>query len=296
MLGRWFGEWEESTAFLLICVLIAFFSVGVYLLWDQYGDYVMSQQSYRLSADSFETTDPPQWIVTSNVEAESVLAGGLSELSIRQPELTVVVGQAFAMHPWVKKVKHVTKRFPARVLVELEYRQPVAMVEVPGGRLPVDVEGVLLPTTDFSAETADRYLRISAGETTPLSNIAGTRWGDERIHEASRVAAFLLPYAERFAFSKVIAYRGPHNSEQEKSSPYFVLRTKNGGTLIWARAPGSETAGEPLAEQKIARLKEFVRQQGGSDLDATRTIDLRAADGLRIANLGDEDNIPVRAE
>ena len=48
------------------------------------------------------------------------------------------------------------------------------MVEVDGGTaaLPVDVDGVVLPTQDFSAADADAYPRIGEIRTTP----SGSPW------------------------------------------------------------------------------------------------------------------------
>ncbi|MEM7314211.1 MAG: hypothetical protein AAF497_13770 [Planctomycetota bacterium] len=295
LLNRIFGEWEGSRTFLAMCILLAFIAVGGYLLWTNYGPYVLTQKKYELTTESIEITPQPAWITQSNVAAESANAGGLSGLSVRQPDLTVVVSQAFRMHAWVKSVNHVTKRHPARVLVDLTYRQPVAMVEIPYsesptgiGRLPVDIEGVLLPTADFTAQLAKNYLRISAGDTTPASNIAGTAWGDERVHGAAQVAAFLTPHHLNFGLTKITAYRGPQRI-QGKNDLYYVLRSREGTTIIWGRAPGDEQAGEPPAEQKLTRLAEYIQQHGSLMVDHPgQTIDLRRADGLQIATLPDE--------
>ena len=72
-------------------------------------------------------------------------------MSILDDELVQKIQTAFSLHPWVANVTHVTKRHPAHVDVELEYRKPVAMVEVhengSDGLYPVDTDGVLLPST-----------------------------------------------------------------------------------------------------------------------------------------------------
>jgi hypothetical protein len=288
LLTRIFGDWEGSRTFLALCILFAFVVVGGFLLWTNYGPYVLSDRKYELTASAFEATPQPAWIMRSNVSAESVMAGGLTGLSIRKPDLTVVVSQAFRMHPWVKSVNHVTKRHPARVLVDVTYRQPVAMVEVPTGRLPVDIEGVLLPPGDFTPELANNYLRVSAGDTTPASNLAGTAWGDDRVHGAAHVAAFLTPHHLNFGLTKITAYRGAQRAKGE-SDLYYVLRSREGTTIIWGRAPGEEQAGEPVADQKIVRLAEYIQQHGSLMVDHPgQTIDLRRADGLKIATLPDE--------
>ena len=159
------------------------------------------------------------------------------------------------------------------------------------GRLPVDGEGVLLPTVDFSAAAADGYLRISANETTPVSTMSGTAWGDDRVHEAARVAGFLVPYQQQLDLAKIIAYRGPTDGAGGVSN-YFVIRTHAGASVIWGRAPGLERSGEPQAEQKLARLRDYAARHGGLTTERPgQTIDVRQAEGLQVASLPGEVSI-----
>ncbi len=295
-LTRFLGEWDGNPSLVLVGVVLMFVMVASLVLWSRFGPHIMASGGYQLNEQSFEVTSQPPWIVASDVKGESIVTGSLAQLNLRQKDVTVRVGQAFSMHPWVKKVNHVTKRYPSRILVDLEYRQPVAMVEVSmvhngqkqPGRLPIDGEGVLLPTVDFTAATADQYLRISAGETTPVSTMSGTAWGDDRVHEAARVAGFLLPYQQQLGIFKIIAYRGPTDGTGAVSN-YFVLRARQGASVIWGRAPGLERSGEPQAEQKMARLCEYAGQHGGLVTEHPgQTIDVRRADGLQVASLSEE--------
>ncbi len=300
LLSRFLGDWEGNPSLWLVGVILAFVTVAALVLWSRFGPHIMAGGGYRLNEQSFEVTTQPPWIVVSDVKGESIVSGSLTQLNLRQKDVTVRVGQAFSMHPWVKKVNHVTKRYPSRVIVDLEYRRPVAMVEVSmmhqgqrqPGRLPIDGEGVLLPTVDFTSTTADQYLRISAGETTPVSTMSGTAWGDDRVHEAAGVAGFLLPYQQQLGFFKVIAYRGPTDGTGAVSN-YFVLRTQQGASVIWGRAPGLERSGEPQAEQKMARLREYATQHGGLTTEHPgQTIDVRRAEGLQVASLSEEISAP----
>jgi len=288
LLRRMLGESEASAALTLIAIVLAVMAVGTFVLWNRFGGYVLDQPQYRLTSESIEITPQPPWISTTDVRGESVLAGSLNNLHIRQSDVTLRVAQAFSMHPWVKKVTHVSKRYPARVLVDVVYRRPVAMVEVNQGWLPVDNDGVLLPTADFSPEATRQYLRISAGKTSPANNLAGSAWGDERVAEAARVADYLGPHANQLKFEKIVAYRGP-NDVRGNPDYNFVILTRNGTKVIWGRSPSKEQSGEPFAEQKLARLQEFAERNGGLDvLDPGQTIDLRHADRLDVATLPDD--------
>ena len=82
----------------------------------------------------------------------------------------------------------VEKRTPAHVSVELEYRRPVAAVEVVQGGKPglvfIDVSSALLPSDDFAALQAQDYLRIAGGRETTAS-VYGSPWGSPRIAGAA---------------------------------------------------------------------------------------------------------------
>ena len=70
--------------------------------------------------------------------------------------LAVKVARAFELNPWVARVKWVRKSYPGQVEVELEYRRPVAMVEVytddEMGLFPIDSHAVLLDPRDYRRE------------------------------------------------------------------------------------------------------------------------------------------------
>src|SRR4029079_16323895 len=107
----------------------------------------------------------PAWIRTDIKNEVLREASFTGPLSLLDGELTIRVASAFATHPWIASVQRVSKHFPSGLDVEVAYRRPVAMVEVTDGALPVDAEGVVLPTTDFKPGEADRYPRIGGGQT-----------------------------------------------------------------------------------------------------------------------------------
>lgn len=289
-LARLFGASESGLSWILIGAFLFLLVAATYFLWGRFGGHVLAGDEFQITAESLEVTEQPHWILHSDVAAESFLSGSLGGLSSRQPDLTVRVAQAFSMHPWVRRVKHVSKRYPAKVTIDLEYRQPVGMVEVAGGRLPIDMDGVLLPTVDFTAEAANLFPRITANEANPVSNIAGSQWGDERVHGAAKLSGFLLPYWQKLGLDKIVAYRGPRDVMNE-APPYFVLRTRQGTNIIWGHAPSDERSGEPPAEQKLVRLSQFAQERGGLDvLQQDETIDLRRSGALKVASLPDDLN------
>ncbi len=155
---------------------------GWLLLWDQVREHVAAAPDYQVDPTTIEVSPPvPEWI-HADLKAEVIRDASLdTSLSTLDPELTMRIAQAFRLHPWVAKVVRVSKHYPAAVKVELVFRRPAAMVEVPGpALLPVDAEGVVLPTDDFSPLDARKYPRIAEIKTSPVGPV-GTRWGDTRV-------------------------------------------------------------------------------------------------------------------
>jgi hypothetical protein len=182
----------------------------------------------------------------------------------------------------VAKVEHVTKRYPAGVQVELVYREPVAMVEVPGpALLPVDAEGVLLPTEDFSPVDARKYPRIGEIKTSPIGPV-GTRWGDTRVTGAARVASVVAEYWQRLSLHHIVPAGRQTSIRGGVESDAYEIYTTAGTRIDWGRPPGDEIAGEAGAMTKVTRLLDYATKHGDS-LDDPKTpqrFDVRAASGL----------------
>ena len=243
----------------LVLVLLTIVGVASYLLWRKYGDEIVPAETLAVTVQGIEITPPPPWI-TSDVKREAIVAGSLTDLNMRQSDLTLRVAQAFSMHSWVAKVQRVSKRFPGRVIVELQYRQPVALVEVvnqalpknPDGSLqpaalgvyPVDKDGVLLPISDFaSSATTEKFPRIAAVNAWPKGNLAGTAWGDPRIHGAAQIAAVLLQN-----WHQLNLYRINAAIDTQTASPQqcvYHLETHDKTIIKWGHSPGNEMVGEP---------------------------------------------------
>ncbi len=168
---------------LLALILIAFIAGGI-SLWRKYGGGIVAgDEQYLVRVENLEVSPQPAWI-TSDVREEVYFDAGWEKQppSILETDLAVRVAQAFEQNTWVAKVGQVTKHHPSRVVVQLEYRRPVAMVEVDyqgeAGLLPVDGEGILLPPDNFTADEAVAFPRITVDYTGPQGSI-GTPWGDE---------------------------------------------------------------------------------------------------------------------
>jgi hypothetical protein len=254
---------------MVVIVVLAAAAYGLGEAWKRWGHAVLASEDYVVTPEQILVSPQPDWI-HADIKAEVIRDSSLSRLDVRDRAVLERVGQAFALHSWVARVKQVRKSFPARIAVDLEYRQPVAMVEVTAqnrpGLLFVDAASILLPSEDFAANQARDYLRISAGNIAP-AGVYGTPWGSELVAGAARLAAAWGDRWQAFNLYRIVIGDGGHGQ------PLYELQTQDGRRVIWGRAPGSELSGEPGVEAKIARLTELCSQQGGLSSD-DRPLDL----------------------
>lgn len=259
------------------CIAVSVLILAAYFAWRKWGPEFTNHERFVLSPDKIEVTPQPAWI-HADVKGEVFRDGSLKKLKILDEQVAVKVASAFTLHNWVASVKRVSKHPGPRIVVDLEYRQPVAMVEVTQngerGLLPIDVSGVLLPTEDFSPKETRNYLRISADNTAPVG-LVGTAWGDERIAAAARLASLLGS-----AWQPLGVYRIAVSSDREearrRADLVLELQSRKGSRVVWGKPPGQESSGEASASQKLARLAKYVQENGPLDSSGVVVkIDLR---------------------
>ena len=246
---------------------------GLIAAWNKWGAPATTSAEYVVTPDKLEITPQPAWI-HADVKAEVVAAADLGRLDLRDPQLVEQVATAFTMHAWVAKVRRVQKRFPAHVAVTLDYRRPVAAVEITSrgqpGLLFVDAEGVLLPSDDFAQKQAKEFLRIAAANSTP-AGVYGAPWGDDRVAGAARLAAAI---GERWREAGLVRIEV---EEAAGGELVYELWTEGQTRVIWGSSPGREAPREPSVEQKLTALANHIADKGPLDRPSgPRLIDLRA--------------------
>jgi hypothetical protein len=275
-----FGYRRRAALFAII--VLAGFGYGGWRLWNRIEGEVLLRPEYTLAPHQIQITPPPQWI-RADVKLEALRDGSLdARLSILDERLADRLAKAFALHPWVARVDSVVKHYPSRVTVELAYRRPAAMVEVPGGLFPVDEEAVVLPSTDFTAVEARKYPRLIGIDSQPLGPV-GTPWGDRSVLEGARIAVALRQGWDDLRLQSVRRLRVTGSGFAATENEYELI-TQNGTAIPWGRAPGNEQATEAPLAAKIARLKQYATKYGGLDESARRNdLDLRVREGMRTA-------------
>lgn len=250
--GRGWTITVSSVAVILVGALC-------YFAWSVVGPSLTTDPAFLLTLEKLEVPPPPEWI-HADVKSEVFEKAQLNELSVLDPKATVKVYNAFAVHGWVAKVNRVTKQAGPKMIVELEYRQPVAMVEVydhdKWGLLPIDGRGVVLSPNDFSRNQAGSFLRVAVDGAMPLGDV-GSNWGDSRVVGGARIAE---AWGEHWKGLQL--YRISATAETAGGPPVYEISTRDNSRILWGNAPGQEGANENTPQQKIEMILAEVNRTG----------------------------------
>lgn len=251
-----------------------------------------TRPEYTVGVDQISVTPAPRWVPDDLVERVFDRAKFSEPLSLQDPRLSEKIALAFHTYPWIERLTKVTKSYPARVNVEVVYREPVAMVKlVSGGFLPVDRNGVLLPTRDFNRSDIDRYPHIVNVTSVPIRR--GEPWGDPAVLGAAQLADVLTDADEdQASWWKALELKSiiaPSSVGVDAENLQYRLETSGGSQICWGRAPGTEYPAELKVAQKLERMAEYHRSYNGfDDAPAPFLIDVRGWQGTRRSLLAEE--------
>ncbi|MBW3600870.1 MAG: hypothetical protein KY475_26840 [Planctomycetes bacterium] len=277
---------------LRLCLALAILSgigIGLTFAWRKWGEPVVHGPRYAITADDIEATPLPDWI-RGDMAGEVLRSGSLEGASLLDPQLTIKVADAFRLHPWVREVQRVTKQYPAKVQVAVEYRRPAALVEVSVGDargvLPVDGDAVLLPRDDFVDDAGQllpralAYPVIVAGDSIPQGQ-AGSPWGDRRVYEAARIAAAFGDDWATCGLFKILLPSPSHEESPEQAE--YMLLARNGSRILWGRSAGKSEEEQAAAREKVERLVKLASDNGALQAGAAPVeIDLRDPADVRL--------------
>ena len=259
-----------------------------YLGWYYYGADHLDQALYALRLEKLTVTQQPPWIKT-NIAEEVYNNSRLDRLSLLDSRATSTVAQAFEAHEWVKTTQRVNKTVGGKVVVELVYRRPAAMiyvtsvnketgVEVPGF-LPIDNQGTLLPSEPhFAPDDVWNYFQIFAKDAEPTGRL-GMPFGDVRIMEALKLCEFLEKYREPLGLAVIEVSQDNLASGPSPWVLHAFTRDKR-REIIWGHAPRLEGTGELPADEKLKRLLSWMEKALPAQSTQTLTLDLRYASSM----------------
>ncbi|MCA9240968.1 MAG: hypothetical protein KDA37_12245 [Planctomycetales bacterium] len=247
-------------------------------LWHSVREPLLNDARYLVTTENLDLGTQPPW-VTSDIRPAALARAGLQgPLSTLEPQqLTARLAESLRLHPWVKGVTRIELRSPNLVVVELQWRRPVAVVESnsPSGAslLPIDNEGVRLPVEQNLSEQL-RYLpRITQMSHAPQ---VGEVWQDLRVVGALRLIESFAEDWQRLSLLDIAAEPTPQIRGEQQFYSYELL-ARGGTRIVWGAAPNAAAPDEATIEQKLARLKAFLATSG-ADLNTDRSpqwIDVR---------------------
>ncbi len=288
--GHWWTrllDWSLRPRILVAITLTMLFVViipAIPSLWPS----VNQRERFQMSVDRIDLTQAARWTPHDIVDTIAKSHPEWKDRSLLEANLAEDLAVDFAQHPWIAKVDRVEKTRQGRIIIEVTYRTPVAMVETHRGLYPVDAEAVLLPPNDFSLTQSDQLPHLRQVRSMP-SGRAGTKWDDSLVVAGAKLCAALMPkgnletHWDRYGLEAVIApLPVGENASVPPEPPVYELLTQGGRRIIWGRPPGDDAL-EPTVAQKLGRLDSYIRQQKSLDqpVGAYR-IDIQGFDATRL--------------
>lgn len=237
-----------------------------YAAWQMWGAEHVAVKYYGIDVSKISVSTPPPYVrgdIVQTVYDDTAM----DSLSLLDRQACAKVGSAFGSHPWVRRVVGVRKLSSGGLDVRLEYREPVAMVDVISrhpeldgvGCFAVDGEGVLLPPADFSESETMHFIHIHAPGAYPTGGV-GTPFGDARVTAAAKLARLLHPVRERLKLRSI----GVYGDLRTNPVVQLEIADQDEALFFWGSPPGEEVHGEPPAKMKLKTLVSGVAP--GSDL------------------------------
>ncbi|MEO1614722.1 MAG: hypothetical protein AAFV88_02670 [Planctomycetota bacterium] len=268
------------------------------LIWPMFlliGSYAAYSNWYSSHLASVHGKILPEHIIID--EAPEYIRGDLvkqvyetAQLDLLSPldrSATAKLASAFENHAWVSDVVTARKLPGGKFQVDLNYRELVAAFHVTGGDawkagiadhlrsmnypaslasgfLPLDGEGVLLPTAGLTLEDVEKLIHIEVYELYPTGD-QGTLFGDRRVESAALLAKLLSAVHDQVKVSKITVSGNPSVNR----IPRLDLVLADGTPVTWGSPPGMEQPAERGARDKLVDLLRgnYVK---GADLSIAR--------------------------
>jgi hypothetical protein len=270
-----------AATFVCVAVGVVLLVVGAQALWSA----IIRMDEFQVRPG--EVVLESEWIrpepfvaALHGADRENVLQ---RPVSIFERGLSQRVARAYEDCLWVRRVHAVRKVFPNSLEIDLELREPYAVIQRAGdayGAYVVDADGVVLDKDLYKLsperlETLGPFLLVH-GARLPRKRL---QWRDLTVQEGLRMLALYRQHlAEAFAPRRIeIRYMSQGNGLPYADAT-FVLA--DGTHIRWGRTPSAiPSPAEVSTKKKTARLLALLEQEGAA-LGGRKAYDLRA--GLRV--------------
>ncbi len=247
-----------------LLIAIAFMSIcaGGFIVSKR---YVEQRVAFTDLPPHVVMNEQPKWM--SDALAEQILASvrPVTPFNADDHQLLIDRANLLAANPWVKNVREVRRAYDNQpgdtIVIDCDYRAPVALVQWQDGYWYVDADGVRLPDK-LTAEQVARLIdprqplkfRIIDGIAKPPSQ-AGKTWQGADLQAGIEMIALLadVPEANEIVKIDVSNFGGRQNPNESQIN----LLTASSSQIRWGQPPSSKAF---FVEQKVDRKIEYLRQ------------------------------------
>ena len=211
-------------------------------------DYAEQRRPFDVWVDHVRLHDAPPWMTAPVRQQIAERVAGVIKPDAMQGESLEHAAAALAEDPWVANVKQIRRLGDGRIIIEADYREPVAVVETAIGYILVDIAGVRLPGVYLREQVGQLHLPMIAGVDAAPPDQPGRQWTGEDLRAALALVELLSaePYADQVRTFDV------------RKTDLGMLRLAmltDEGEVMWGYPPGHEQTIEPSWRVKVERLR-----------------------------------------
>ncbi|MFH1229874.1 MAG: hypothetical protein V1709_00090 [Planctomycetota bacterium] len=221
--------------------------------------YYSIQPAHQINLSSLEVLNKPDWCAEPYFK--DVIYGSMKlsgKVSLFDNGFISQLLDKYNNNAWVAKVKSIEKQLPDKVIVKLELRKPVAVVEMKkwsnrSSYYLVDKDSVRLPGEYYTIPSIPITLPVIVGvrSSPPL---AGAKWLDKGLSNALDVAGVLKKYQVYPKLDVAGIDITNIDGKINKKASEIVIVTKNNVQIEWGRPIKTDKLFEISAEEKIKNL------------------------------------------
>ncbi|MDI6733813.1 MAG: FtsQ-type POTRA domain-containing protein [Planctomycetota bacterium] len=262
-------------------IFIFIFTISVFMLLIIHRKvyaYYSTQPTYQIDFSSLEVLAKPDWCSEGYFEQtieDSMKFDGQTPLFDRN--LINDLLRKYEQNPWVARVESIEKQFPNKLVIKLEVRRPVAMVEMKklSGRsfyYLIDKQTVRLPGEYYHAPSLPMTLPVIVGvrNSPPLP---GEKWQDKGLSDAIDVAVVLKEQQVLSQLDITAIDISNINGRLNKRASEIVLLTKNHTQIEWGRPIKTDKSFELSPAEKIKNL--YRALQVSPQLQGIKTVKIQ---------------------
>ena len=205
--------------------------------------------------------EPPQWLDDEAAGQIRQIVLDIADKDPTDPKLPAKAAEALSKSIWIKRVPPggVVNNRSGRLIINCEYRKPLAMVTGPTVLVRVDSDGLVLPGRyKRTAPEANLYRRI-LGVTTEAPK-SGAKWEADDLQAGVALLKLIdaRPFGDEITAVDVSNYKG----RKIPTKAHLVLMTDKQAYLYWGRAIGTEGRLEADHQTKLKNLNALFLQLG----------------------------------